>query len=386
MKEALVNNEILKWARLRCSYDLSLASEKIGVPKDKLEAWENGIKKPTFNQAINIANKYRIPFGYLFLKQPPNDNVAVPDLRTLNNASTPNLSADFKELILDIEYKHNWYVNYLKEQNILKIPFVARFKNKHNFKTIAHDIVNVLKIDDNLRKESKTSDSYFSKIVIRMEECGIWVIKTGIIKNNTHKSLSVEEFRGFAICHEYAPLIFINSKDANAAQIFTLIHEAAHIWIGESGITDLSIQALSNSFNKVEILCNKIAGEVLVPEESIKKNWNKNEEISANISKASSYYKVSKVVIAKRAYDLELINLDQYTQIYNIERQKWVKKTKTGSGNIWMNYKNSNGSSFSKTVVSQTLEGKILYSEASKLLNVNSANIDKFASFLGIKK
>ncbi len=382
MSEALINNEILKWARTRCNYDTTSASKKVNVSIEKLLEWENGIKKPTFSQAQKLANIYKIPLGYLFLNKAPNETIQLPDLRTLPESRKP-FSAEFKDTILDVQYKQNWYVEYLKEIDYPTLDFVGKFSKNDNYIVIAKDIAETLGINDTLRQEATTYDNFLAKVIIKMEEAGIWIIKTGIVKNNTHRALSVEEFRGFSISNNLAPLVFINGKDARAAQIFTLIHEVAHIWIGISGVSDNAI-----NLNKIRIddetekLCNKIAGEVLIPNEKLMINWDRNKTIDDNTQHLSNTFKVSKVVIAKRAYDVNLIDYETYSEFYLSEKNKWKKTSKPG-GNTYSNYKYSNGLRFSKAVVNQVFEGKLLYTDAAKLLNISPHLIDKFAKELG---
>ena len=104
---------------------------------------------------------------------------------------------------------------------------------------IAIDITKSLKIDQ-MQLEKFKKEDYFKKIVCEVEFIGILVFRNGIVKVNTRRSLDVDEFRGFAIADKYTPAIFINGNDAPSAQLFTLLHEIAHIWIGEGGVSNLA--------------------------------------------------------------------------------------------------------------------------------------------------
>ncbi|HMM61712.1 MAG TPA: ImmA/IrrE family metallo-endopeptidase, partial [Candidatus Rifleibacterium sp.] len=88
------------------------------------------------------------------------------------------------------------------------------------------------------RGEAANWESFFNILVERSEQAGIIILRSGKVGNNTHRTLDVKEFRGFVIYDELAPFIFINGADAKAAQIFTLVHELAHVWLGASGVSN----------------------------------------------------------------------------------------------------------------------------------------------------
>src|SRR5699024_535018 len=104
-----------------------------------------------------------------------------------------------------------------------------------------------------------TWEDYFRLLVQRIEQAGILVMRESYIHHHT-RPLSVQEFRGFAIADALAPVVFINQADAPAARLFTLIHELAHIWIGQTGVSDANPQTK----RKEEIFCNAVAAEFLV--------------------------------------------------------------------------------------------------------------------------
>ncbi|GIV50096.1 MAG: hypothetical protein KatS3mg038_0617 [Candidatus Kapaibacterium sp.] len=131
----------------------------------------------------------------------------------------------------------------------------------------------------------------------KAEAAGILVVTSGVVGNNTQRKLSVEEFRGFVLVDEYAPLVFINSADGKAAQMFTLAHELAHVWVGESAAFDL--RNLQPATNKLEQTCNRIAAEFLVPENSLRAFWSKAQQDPRPFQAIARHFKVSEIVAAR---------------------------------------------------------------------------------------
>ncbi|MGN2393362.1 ImmA/IrrE family metallo-endopeptidase, partial [Pelomicrobium sp. G1] len=107
----------------------------------------------------------------------------------------------------------------------------------------------------------------------RIEDIGVLVVVNGVVGNNTHRKLDVEEFRGFALADPYAPLIFVNGADAKSAQMFTLAHELAHLWLGPAGEGLSGYDKILQGDHRVERFCDRAAAEFLVPGREFKAHW-----------------------------------------------------------------------------------------------------------------
>lgn len=214
-------------------------------------------------------------------------------------------------------------------------------------------------------------------------------MRTSKVGNNTHRILNIDEFRGFALCDKYAPLIMVNSTDARAAQIFTLMHEVAHLWLGESGISDLGLTTDLRSVDKlVEKKCNEIAAQFLVSEKLLVERWESDNYIES-ISVNSRFFKVSKVVIARRAFDLKLITSDQYFSFYNFQRDEWKKqkekqKSNDGGPPFYRMVTISNGRKFTEAVVASVLSQQLLIRNGARFLGVKPNKISNVGLEVGI--
>jgi Zn-dependent peptidase ImmA (M78 family) len=170
----------------------------------------------------------------------------------------------------------------------------------------------MLSLDATTRNSCKDYEAFLKVLVARAERVGVLVMRSGLVGHDTTRPLKVSEFRGFVLLDSFAPVVFINDRDAKAAQIFTLAHELAHIWIGEGGVSDRRPDDRTNSKNRVEIFCDQVAAELLVPAEEFARQWRNHLSIDQNIKTLSILFRVSSLVVLRRAKDAKLINLDMF--------------------------------------------------------------------------
>lgn len=384
MTAALISPAVLRWARERARLEPERLAEITHVKPDKLRLWELGETKPTFKQAQDLAKALHIPFGFLFLSNPPEETLPIPDLRTVGDHTTSSLSIDLRDLLADILRKQDWYRDYLLEQGAEPLPFVSRFGLDMRATTIAADLTATLGLAHTDREETKNWEEFLSLLMDKAEVAGVWVMRSGIVGSNTHRILDVQEFRGFAICDDIAPLVFINGRDAKAAQIFTLVHELAHLWIGQSGISDVSLaQPAKEIHHRTEKLCNAVAAEVLVPQASLRERW-VGESVAQNAAWLANFYRVSSVVIARRALDLGLIEWPAYLAYYQQQAELWRREKKGTGGDPYRTIPVRNGRRFTKAVVNSAFARSLLLRDAGRLLGVNPSKIGRLAQEIGV--
>ena len=379
MSEALISPSVLAWARRRRDLDAADLARKLSVKPEKVKAWESGDGLPTFRQAQRAADALYIPFGYLFLREPPAEKLPIPDLRTVGDKPPRDPSPDFLDLVNDVLTKQQWYREYREAEGADPLPFIGRHGVNDDAETIAADIRDALSIDDDMREGAANWDAFLRELILRSEDLGILVMRSGIVGNNTRRPLDVDEFRGFAISDDLAPLVFVNGRDAKAAQIFTLAHEMAHLWIGESGVSNPDYKLRSDERGSaVERIANRVAAETLVPSADFRKRWRDDEPIKANMRRLSRRYKVSDIMALRHALNLELVTPKDYWTLYKemALNAPPAKNNKRGGGRgTALNAISRNGRVFTRAVISSAAEGSLLLGEAARLLDVNVAGL-----------
>lgn len=376
MSEALINPQILGWARKRAALSVDQLADKLKTRVERVISWEEGRDRPTFKQAEKIAKQVRIPFGYLFLPHPPKEELPIPDLRAYGGLLRNRLSADFFDLIQDVQFQLGWYRDYRLEHGTEPLPFVGKFNLNHSIQTIAEDIRNTLGM--NALERGRNWEDYLKLLFDRCEKEGIWVMRSGYVGSSTKRTLNVHEFRGFAICDDIAPLVFINGRDAQTAQAFTLAHELAHIWLGKSGISNIQLSDTEDRDSlHVEQICNAVAAETLVPEVVFLARWRDDQSLDANTLNLTQELRVSCVVIARRAFNLGKIGYEEYQSFYALEQKKWQRDTGQSGGNYYATAPIKNGRYFTKAVLSSAMSGALLLRDAGGLLHMKPTTVQK---------
>ena len=204
---------------------------------------------------------------------------------------------------------------------------------------------------------------------------------SGIVENNTKWLLNINEFRAFTIINDYVPLIFINSNDSPNGKLFSLIHEFAHICLGENSLFN---DRFSNGTNlkEIEKKCNKIAAELLVPQKIFVKEWNrviKKYDEERCIKELAQIFKCGITVIARKALDNNFITFELYNKLAKLAVAIFnqSKNDKDGGGNFYTTTLSRFDNRFLSMLQSSVQEGKTQYTEAYRLTNTKRGTYDK---------
>jgi Zn-dependent peptidase ImmA (M78 family) len=357
----------------------------MSVPATSIQAWERGAH-PTFNQAETLAKKLRIPFGYLFLSKRPADDIPIPDLRTETGQRPEHPSLNFIDIVQSTLLKQQWYSDYLQQVNSPKLQFVGGVRIGMDVARTAGEMRKWLGINHKMRERCVSWEQFKTEFVRQAEAIGIVVMRSGVAWANTRR-LAVREFRGFAIVDPFAPVVFINSRDAKSAQIFTLAHELVHIWLGESGVSNPDPRKRSTEeLNRIEKFCNRVAAELLVPSAGVSQQWSPQQTLDQNVQRLVRVYRVSRYVVARQVYELDKIGRDEYLDYLDQNQSLWKPKEdasdEESGGNFYVTFFARNGLNLVAGVVRALSENRITYRDASRLLSTKAAILRKIADRL----
>lgn len=379
MTTANINTDMLTWARERSGISVPDFARRCGISEERLREWESGERKLTFNQAMRFAEKAHVPFGYLFLAKPPEEVLPIPDLRTLEGQGVQRPSAELLDLVKLMMQRQEWYREYLQQHFAEANPYVGRASYSDSVESIVEDIRACLGVEPHPTRGKW--DDYYRDLVQRIESLGILVMRQGNLGHHS-RPLNVEEFRGFAIVDEYAPIIFVNHSDALGARLFTLIHELCHIWIGQSGISDGD----TNTHRQEEVLCNAVAAEFLVPAQEFRALWQHDSESwEDNLPPLEAHFHVSTWALARRALTLNFISQQEYGRYIFEQKMRHEQRKGSGGPTYYQTKKAQISRQFSQAVVGEALSGQLLLREAGELLGgIKPGKIETFARELGI--
>ena len=172
-------------------------------------------------------------------------------------------SPDLLETDYLCQQRQDWYCDFALSMHEPTLGFVGSANLKDNIVEIAATMRHILSFDLEERRRLATWTDALRHCIGQADALGVLVMASGVVGSNNRRRLEPREFRGFALADPLAPLIFINGADTKAAQMFTLAHELAHLWLGQSAVSDTEARAAPDQ--EVERWCNRVAAEVLVP-------------------------------------------------------------------------------------------------------------------------
>lgn len=380
--EALVTPSVMKWARERARLDVATAAHKLQRPEEDITKWESGEKRPTLAQAKKASEIYKRSLAVFYLPEPPKDFDTIKDFRLLPDKNLGEWSPELALLIRQVMVKQEWLSEYFQEVEMEKIPFIGSATTNMSPYKLANEIRKYLNFDISEQIKCKEPREAFNLWIDYAEMAGVNICR--------QRGIESDEARGFALTDEYAPFIYINSNDSYAGRLFTLVHELVHLWINQSGISNLigNYGRARRPEAKIEYFCNQVAGKALVDDQILLSQWkvrNTEDHLIEQVQRLAHHFSVSGEVIARSLLEQNSISQNDYSGLRNYYIKEWEKyKKKKTSGFLVYGHRRvlENGNFFSQTVLGAYQQGRILARDASGLLNVKVNHFDQLKPYL----
>ncbi len=375
-----VKPELLRWARERAGVELGVLAKRI----PQLPKWEAGEKQPTFKQLEAFARTTHTPFGFLFLPEPPEERLPIRDLRTLAHRPV-RPSPDLLDTIYAMQRRQDWLREERLDGEADLLEFVGNARLNDEPMAVGQEMRRIVGLDDGWAGELQNWEEAVSELRRRIEGLGVMAIVNGVVGNNTHRKLDVKEFRGFALTDRLAPLVFVNGADAKSAQMFTLAHELAHVWLGPEGEGLSGFEGIFPGDDRIETFCDQAAAEFLVPARELKERWREVKGTPDPFERVARYFKVSPIVAGRRAMDLRLVNRKTFFDFYHAYTKRERQRAKAAPGGDFYNNQNTRvGAAFATSVIRAAMGGRLGFKEAYELTGLRGGAFQEYAKRLGM--
>lgn len=379
MTRVAIQPEMFRWARDRARLD----DHALMARFPRLEAWETGEVQPTLRQLEDYARATHAPVGYFFLPEPPVEPLPIPDFRTVANRAIAQPSPNLLDMVYACQQRQDWYRDHAQVTSQSPLPFVGSLTVATSPAEAATQLRQALGFSVEERRTYPSWTEALRTFIEQADRIGVMVMVSGVVLNNNTRPLDPQEFRGFALSDVLAPLVFINGADSKAAQMFTLAHELAHLWLGQTALSDISADAQPN--NAIEVWCNQVAAELLVPMDSFRAELMADEAMAGTLKRLARYFKVSTLVILRRLLDAGRIDRTTFFAAYRAELARLREIDARGTGGDFYRTTAARVSKrFARALVESTLEGRTLYRDAFHMLGITkTTTFNEFGRSLG---
>ena len=324
-----VNPAILRWARETAGLDEAEAAERLKIRDargvsavDRVRALEAGMDTPSRPLLVKMAKQYRRPLLTFYLASPPRQVDRGQDFRTLPLGQVPEDEPLLQALIRDVRARQSLIKSaLLDEDDVEHVSFVGSATTEAGVASLVASIRSVLGLSLEEYRACRDVDEAFGLLRQRTEEAGVFVLLLGNLGSH-HTNIDLETFRGFAIADDVAPFVVINDQDHHAAWSFTLLHELAHVWLGQTGVSG------GRPEQAIERFCNEVASEFLLPSAELTEladlRGADTVRAAARIGEFAASRKVSHSMVAYKLYTNGLINSATWSTLSRFFRDRWL--------------------------------------------------------------
>ncbi|HLL88290.1 MAG TPA: ImmA/IrrE family metallo-endopeptidase [Tepidisphaeraceae bacterium] len=355
---------------------LQWAVERAGVtPGDvrgrfaRYDDWLAGTVQPTLKQLQDFARYTYAAVGYFFQSQPPDLGLPIPDFRTADGTRPGDPSPDLLDTVYVCQQRQEWYASYARSVGAEPLPFVGRLSVRDDVAEAAEAIRRAIGLDLSVRRRLSTWEDALRQLIHLADDSGVLVMVSGVVGSNNTRKLDAEEFRGFALSDRLAPLVFVNGADTKSAQMFTLAHELAHLWLGQSALSDSTAAKVADG--DVEGWCNRVAAETLVPLEGFRQEYRPGEPVGREMQRLAHVFKVSTLVVLRRMFDAGGLAREEFWRLYREEVGRLVaimRAKDPGGGDYYRTTTGRVSHRFTRAIVTSAVEGRSSFTEAFGLL------------------
>ena len=376
-----IRPSVLEWARDRGGQDTA-------AMRKKFESWDRWLAEeshPTVRQAKDLAAFTHVPFGMLLLETPPAVELPIPDFR-VTGAGRQEPSQELLETIYLNQQRQDWFEDYLAKIGADPFPHAGVAKGVSS-DTAAKMVSRALDFGLDVRSRFRSTDEARKYLMRSFEGLGGLVVASSMVGNNTHRMLDREEFRGFTLQSPVAPLVFVNANDTKAGQVFSLLHEFAHVWHGDTGVS-VGGEPMTGEGMEIERWCDEVAAEVLVPTDDLGERFDPGRPLTKELERLAGSYRCSTLVVLIRLRDAGLIQRDGFDGLYQAELGRLLELMEQGGtsagGDFYNNQPFRIGERLSRALIAETRSGATPMTEALRLMAFKSSDVfDKYAGKLG---
>lgn len=368
-----VKPALYRWAYERNRLTIEQASERF----PHLTSWIGGETQPTLKQLEAFAKAMHAGIGNFFADAPPDEPLPIHDFRTVAGKPIARPSPDLLETLYACQMRQSWFQDFAEEEHDDPLDFVGSAKLTDSPLDVAAEMRARLAFDLAARRAMSSWTEALRQFIAHADDAGVLVMCSGIVGSDTHRKLDPEEFRGFALVDPVAPLVFVNGADTKSAQMFTLAHELAHVWLGATGVSN--VEAAASPADATERWCDQVAAELLVPLDVFASEYHPKAELQGELARLARVFKVSTLVVLRRMHDAGGISRQRMWDEYRAERARLLALKRGTGGDFYLSTAARVSKRFARALIVSTWEGRSTFSEAFRLLGVR-----KMATFRGL--
>lgn len=376
MKVAGINGEVLKWAREEVvGMSLEAVAKKMKQAASTILDWESGVDAPTYPQLERLSYEiYKTPLAVFFFPEPPRKKTALPEFRLYPGAEFARLSRDTRLALKETLARQESLRELTGGTNPLLVS-LPRLDTQTSAVKAAANLRVALGVSLDEQQNWKNASEAMKQWRQKVEGLGIYVFK---------RSFKEQGVQGFCLTDPVFPVICINNSTAHTRQIFSLMHELAHLMCSANGFTTEKLaymDDLSEVDHRLESICNHFAAEVLVPQNTFTEIMHLFDGSEESISQIADLFKVSREVICRKLLQTGKVSQQEYDQWRIQWNHEWLSRPKSGGGNFYATQTTYLGDAFIKLGLTTYYSGRVNKAELSDHFSIKTSQLSHIENY-----